>query len=153
MTADENDSLPDSVEYAGFWIRFGAALIDTAILLVVTLPLTMVIYGNSLWQSERTVMGLWDVVINWIFPAVAVIVFWRIKGATPGKMLLSIQVVDMKTGSKMSVRQSIIRYVGYIVSTIPLFLGFFWIGIDKKKQSWHDKIARTVVVRIRKETE
>ena len=153
MAADENNSLPDSVEYAGFWIRFGATLIDTFILLVVTLPLTMVIYGNSLWQSERTVMGFWDVMINWIFPAVAVIVFWRIKGATPGKMLLSMQVVDMKTGDKMSFRQSIIRYVGYIVSTIPLFLGFFWIGIDKKKQSWHDKIASTVVVRIRKETE
>jgi uncharacterized RDD family membrane protein YckC len=42
------------------------------------------------------------------------------------------------------------RYVGYIISTIPLCLGFLWVGFDSKKQGWHDKIAGTVVVRNRR---
>jgi uncharacterized RDD family membrane protein YckC len=43
--------------------------------------------------------------------------------------------------------QLIGRYLGYYVSTIPLLLGIIWVGIDRKKQGWHDKLARTVVVR------
>jgi len=40
-----------------------------------------------------------------------------------------------------------LRYLGYYVSTIVLFLGFFWVAWDKKKQGWHDKMARTVVIK------
>jgi uncharacterized RDD family membrane protein YckC len=39
------------------------------------------------------------------------------------------------------------RYLGYFVSTIPFGLGLFWIGWDKRKQGWHDKLAGTVVIR------
>ncbi|MBX3651771.1 MAG: RDD family protein [Burkholderiales bacterium] len=35
----------------------------------------------------------------------------------------------------------------YIASALPLFLGFIWVGIDKRKQGWHDKLAGTVVIR------
>ena len=78
---------------------------------------------------------------------VAVIWFWTAKQATPGKMLLSLRVVDAKTGNSLSVGQSLVRYAGYFVSAIPFCLGLIWVGIDSKKQGWHDKIAGTVVVR------
>jgi uncharacterized RDD family membrane protein YckC len=39
------------------------------------------------------------------------------------------------------------RYLGYFVSAIPLFLGLIWVGIDGRKQGWHDKLAGTVVIR------
>jgi uncharacterized RDD family membrane protein YckC len=55
--------------------------------------------------------------------------------------------VDAKTGSSLSVGQSLVRYVGYFVSAIPFCLGLIWVGFDSKKQGWHDKIAGTVVVR------
>ncbi|MEY4425789.1 MAG: hypothetical protein RL535_87, partial [Pseudomonadota bacterium] len=61
--------------------------------------------------------------------------------------LLSLRVVDDKTGSSLSVGQSIARYLGYFVSGITFGLGLIWVGIDSKKQGWHDKIAGTVVVR------
>lgn len=142
--------LPDNIEYAGFWIRFGATMLDTLILLLITLPLTFVFYGAEFWEKEGTILlGGWDFAINWVFPAMAVILFWFFKGATPGKMFTSTKVVDEKTGLKPGGWQSVIRYFAYIVSILPLCMGFFWIVVDKKKQGWHDKIAKTVVVKTR----
>lgn len=62
-------------------------------------------------------------------------------------MVIKAQIVDVKTGNKPSVKQSVIRYLGYFVSTIPFGLGLMWVGWDKRKQGWHDKLANTVVVK------
>ena len=88
-----------------------------------------------------------DFILSWVAPAVAVVLFWLYRQATPGKMLVSARVVDAKTGNSLSVGQSIGRYLAYFVSTIPLCLGFLWIAFDLRKQGWHDKLAGTVVVR------
>ena len=82
-------------------------------------------------------------------PAVAVIAFWLYKQATPGKMLVHARVVDAKTGNTLSTSQSVIRYLGYFVSAIPLCLGLIWVAFDPRKQGWHDKLAGTVVIRSR----
>jgi uncharacterized RDD family membrane protein YckC len=134
-------------EYAGFWARVGAALIDTILVAFLTIPLLTMVYGSAYWESERLVVGLADFLISWVLPAVAVIAFWVARGATPGKMAISAQVVDARTGNKPSTGQSIGRYLAYYVSTIPLGLGLLWVGIDSKKQGWHDKLAGTVVIR------
>ena len=62
-------------------------------------------------------------------------------------MVLKVKVVDAKTGSAPTIRQSVIRYIGYYVSLLPLGLGFLWVLWDTKKQGWHDKMAGTVVIR------
>jgi uncharacterized RDD family membrane protein YckC len=67
--------------------------------------------------------------------------------ATPGKMLFSLQIVKADTGAALTLKESVIRYFGYYLAAIPLFIGFFWVAFDKRKQGWHDKIAGTVVVR------
>ena len=90
--------------------------------------------------------GSFDFIINYVFPTIAVILLWRYYQATPGKMIFKATIADAKTGGKPSLRQLIIRYLGYIISTTPLCLGFFWIAFDKKKQSFHDKLANTVVI-------
>ena len=141
---------PTEVEYAGFWIRVGAALIDTLLLAAITLPLLVSIYGRDYFGEETTFFaGPADFLISWILPAVAVIAFWLTRQATPGKMALSLRVVDARTGNTLSVGQSLGRYVGYYVSTIPLLAGLIWVAFDSKKQGWHDKLAGTVVVRSR----
>ena len=81
-------------------------------------------------------------------PAVAVIVFWRYKSATPGKMLLRVKIVDARSGGAPSTGQLIGRYFAYFVSTIPLGLGCFWVAWDERKQAWHDKLAHTLCVRV-----
>ena len=58
------------------------------------------------------------------------------------------RVVDAKTLGPISTRQAIVRYIGYFVSTFSLFLGFIWVGIDRRKQGWHDKMAGTVVIEV-----
>ena len=137
-------------EYAGFWIRTGAAIIDTILILIIILPILTAIYGTDYWVSESFIQGYWDVLFNYILPAIAVIIFWVYKSATPGKMATKLTIVDAKTGGKPSTGQFIGRYLGYYVSMIPLFLGIIWVGIDKRKQGWHDKLAGTVVIRTNK---
>jgi uncharacterized RDD family membrane protein YckC len=87
--------------------------------------------------------NLWDSLVL----AVAIVAFWVVKNATPGKMVIRAKIVDAKTGGAPSLSQYVIRYLGYYLSMIPLFLGFLWVAFDPKKQGWHDKLAGTVVVR------
>jgi uncharacterized RDD family membrane protein YckC len=137
----------NDLEYAGFWVRVGASLIDTILMMIITLPMLTLIYGKNYWISDAFFFGFWDLMLNYIFPAIAVILFWIYKSATPGKMALRLKVVDAGTGQTVPTGRLVLRYLGYYVSIIPLFLGLIWVGIDKRKQGWHDKIARTVVVR------
>ena len=74
------------------------------------------------------------------------ILFWRKYGATPGKLAIYAKIVDARTGGRPSTGRLIARYFGYLVSIVPLFLGFAWIAIDRRKQGWHDKIAGTLVI-------
>jgi uncharacterized RDD family membrane protein YckC len=136
-----------SNEYAGFWVRTGATLIDSILLLIVTLPILSAIYGADYWESPPHNQGVLDVFFSYIFPAIAVIIFWVYRSATPGKMALKLVIVDAKSRVKPSVGQFIKRYLAYFISTLPFFLGMIWVGVDKKKQGWHDKLARTVVIR------
>jgi uncharacterized RDD family membrane protein YckC len=134
-------------EYAGFWIRTGASIIDTILMLIIIMPILIAIYGTDYLISESFVQGTWDFLLNYILPAFAVIIFWVYKSATPGKMATKLTIVDAATGGKPSTGQFIGRYLGYFVSMLPLFLGIIWVGIDKRKQGWHDKLAGTVVIR------
>ncbi|MGH8130614.1 MAG: RDD family protein [Steroidobacteraceae bacterium] len=135
------------LEYVGFWPRVGATLIDTILLLIICAPLVTWVYGGEYWMSGKFIAGPADFIINWVAPAVAVVVFWIYRQATPGKMAIHARIVDAKTGGKPSNGQLIGRYLAYYVSTIPLLLGFIWIAFDERKQGWHDKLAGTVVVR------
>ena len=134
-------------EYAGFWIRFGAMLIDLVVMIIVLyIPLTM-IDGEEYWIGEQFIYGFWDVILGYIVPIVVTIWFWlRYKG-TPGKMATKLRIVDAATGNKMTTGQAIGRYFAYTIAILPLCLGLIWVGIDKKKQGWHDKLAGTVVIR------
>jgi len=127
----------EDLEYVGFWPRVGASLIDTLLAVVVLGPLFWFAFGNTdAWPT------------NFVYAAV-VIAFWLYKQATPGKMVISARVVDAQTGGKISGGQAVGRYLAYIVSTVPLCLGFIWVAFDSKKQGWHDKLAGTVVVRLK----
>ncbi|PLY05140.1 MAG: RDD family protein [Arcobacter sp.] len=141
----------EDYEYAGFWNRFWATMIDSILILMITIPISMTVYEDFL-LNESIILGPADVFINYVLPCIAIIIFWLYKGATPGKMALNIIIVDATSGGKLSVAQSIGRYFAYIPATLPLFLGLFWVAWDKRKQGWHDKLANTVVIKkIKKE--
>ncbi len=131
-------------EYAGFWIRVGATLIDTIILMIVLfIPVSFFISVESYANSDPFT----DLLFNFIIPMAITVWFWRKYLATPGKMALRLKVVDAVTGDKMSTGQAIGRYFAYIPAMLPFCLGLIWVGVDERKQGWHDKLAGTVVIR------
>jgi len=145
--ADVADTDDGVVRYAGFWRRVAASLLDTLMLLCISMPLLYAIYGERYFDDESPMVhGAADFLLSWVAPAIASVVFWLTRQATPGKMLMSARVVDARTGGPLRPLQAIGRYLGYYVSTLPLGLGLLWVAFDAKKQGWHDKLAGTVVV-------
>lgn len=138
-----------SFEYVGFWPRVGASIIDAIIIMVITSPILVSIYGWGYFtdSDKPLIAGPADFLVSWVLPAIAVVLFWLYKQATPGKMAVAARVVDARTGNTISVGQAIGRYLAYFVSMLPLFLGIVWVGLDPRKQGWHDKLAGTVVIR------
>ncbi|MFT6491815.1 MAG: putative RDD family membrane protein YckC [Porticoccus sp.] len=137
----------ENKEYAGFWIRFGALLIDLVIMMIVLYVPLSLIYGEEYWVGDKLIYGFWDVMLGYVVPFVATIWFWLHYLGTPGKMAMKLQIVDASTGGTMRTGQAIGRYFAYIISAVPLCLGFIWVGVDQRKQGWHDKLAGTVVIR------
>ena len=132
-------------QYAGFWIRLGAALIDAVLVGAVSS-----IFGFVLMVPGLYFTGLSYPVGFLLF----LLYYWLLtglRGQTVGKMAVGIKVVNAK-GNTPGLGYAALREIpGKIVSTIGLFIGFFWVGLDPEKQGWHDKIAGTYVVSTRTE--
>lgn len=110
----------------GFWKRFLAALLDWLLLII---PLTLT---------------------NVFFPLVLLVYFvgmWTWKGTTIGKIVLGLKIVRID-GGDINFAVALVRSLSSFFSAAVVFLGFFWAGWDREKQSWHDKIAGTVVVQV-----
>lgn len=150
-------------KFAGFWRRFVAYTVDNIIINIVFLIFTVIIttafvLGSMSGNARAWLADLTDPAritsIALLVGAVYIVLsiayftyFHGIKGRTPGKMLLGLQVLSAD-GTPIGFGISFLRAVGYLVSsllfTIPL--GFIWAAFDKRKQGWHDKIAGTVVI-------
>ena len=136
--------------YVGFWARVGAMLIDTVWTTPLLVPVLALLFGG--WRyitPERLVESSASMSEQLIlFGALGVLVlpFWFRRRATPGKMAIGARIVDARTLGEPSPRQLVVRYLGYFVSMLPLFLGLLWVAFDRRKQGWHDKLAGTVVV-------
>jgi uncharacterized RDD family membrane protein YckC len=120
---------------AGFGERLVAYLIDFAILFVINMVVQLVL-GSVLGGLVAFVIGI-----------AYVIGFWTTSGATPGKKLMKLQVVQQSDGQIPTVGTAVLRYVGYIASAVVVFLGYLWIIWDPNKEGWHDKIAKTRVIK------
>ena len=141
------DYVPASIES-----RFLAALIDFFVLLLIT-TITFVFGVRIIGISpELDVPNVISVLI-WLYASLFLlcstyfVFFVYYSGQTIGKMVMNIKVID-EDGSEVGIFQSILRWFCYAVSILPLCLGLFWIIFDVKNQSFHDKIANTVVVRV-----
>ena len=154
MTLDSQDN--QTHQYAGFWIRFIAFVIDSIAATILIAPVIYFPVGEikiedynlqdpaqltELLNRLSIQLSIETVIFGIIF-----ILFWTFKSATPGKLLMRCSIVDAKSFGKASNTQNIIRYLGYFVSMFPAFLGFIWIAFDTRKQGWHDKMAGTVVI-------
>lgn len=122
---------------ASFGRRLVAALLDGLILGVVG-----GILGASLGDSDRSTSNGLGVLLGILYYTY----FEGSTGQTLGKRALGIRVISLEGGGSIGYGRAFIRYVGRIVSTIPLLLGYLWMLWDREKQTWHDKFAGSVVV-------
>jgi uncharacterized RDD family membrane protein YckC len=165
------------IEYAGFWVRTLAYVIDAIPFLILSV---VFVFGPFMTAASDAVMNIpmpppdvafdspeylaWEEALNaamvdamgdiyprfWLlqaFPILYFVGFWTWRGQTPGLMLFGLRVAREADGRSPGFARSILRFVGYWICWITLFIGFFWVGADSRKQGWHDKIAGTVVVR------
>jgi uncharacterized RDD family membrane protein YckC/ribosomal protein L40E len=124
-------------EFAGFWIRLGAFIIDFTICLLVG-----VVISNLFNLKLEDAFG-WGILLLPIYVILALSIY----STTIGKNIYGIKVVDEKDRNNIKVGKSIGRTISYLLSSFIIYMGFWTIGIDSKKQGWHDKIAGTLVLR------
>ncbi|MDA8390682.1 MAG: RDD family protein [Gammaproteobacteria bacterium] len=141
------------VRYAGFWRRLCADIVDNLILLpLASVPMPLLTepphrastLARELAQNLAAHAG--QQLLMLLVGVAYSVFFWVRYLGTPGKLLFRCRVVDAQTHAALSVSQSLLRNLGYIVSALPCMLGFLWIAWDPRKQGFHDKIAGTVVL-------
>lgn len=125
-----------ALEYAGFWIRLGAGVIDLLVLGLMVGAIICVFPALVIWAPNGLIISL----IYWLG-------FWSWRGQTPGKMVVGIKIIRTDS-SPVTWQHALIRCSGYLVSVITLFIGFIWVAFDARKQGFHDKIADTYVVKL-----
>lgn len=140
---------------AGFWIRATAYFIDGIILgaigfvLYLLLLLAAVFIGLTLGdQSEFAVMILVFLYFLGVIGAQAsyfIIMNASKHQGTLGKMAVGIKVVDLN-GNRITAKKSALRYLGYLLSWMTLYVGFILAAFTENKQALHDMIANTLVV-------
>lgn len=139
---DLEGSASAELEYAGFWSRVAALIVDNAV---------VTIFGLALLIAAGLLIGEGAVVIANLLYIVIAILYWPLmesseRRATIGKQLLGIQVVDMG-GAQLNFVRALLRNLAKIISSLPFGLGFLLAAFTAKKQALHDMITKCLVVR------
>ena len=148
----------NEVVYIGFWKRFIGFLVNSVLITLMMSPLGVILFDEirisdydladqqqviALLAAMSRQSGIEIAVAGTLF-----VLFWIFRNAEPGKMIFRAVIVDASSHAPATSGQYLLRYLGYYISLIPFGLGFLWVGIDPRKQGWHDKIASTVVIKI-----
>jgi len=125
---------------AGFWHRLGAALLDFVLLGIVLGMSSKVFHG---WFTPGGSLPFWF--------AVYCVAMWATKGTTIGGIICGLKVVRLDD-RPIDWSVAVVRALGGFLSLAVAGLGFIWVAFDDEKQSWHDKIAGTTIVKVPKGT-
>ena len=153
----EEEGPAPGVKFAGHGPRLVAYIIDgvisSVILLLFVIAVPAAILGSGGAQTRAGRLSAGDASIFLLVFLLGAIValgyfpfFWARSGQTPGMRLFRLYLVRDSDGGKVSAGQAILRMIGLWVSAIPIYLGFIWIFIDKRRRGWHDLIAGTVMI-------
>jgi uncharacterized RDD family membrane protein YckC len=155
MDAPQTIHRDEPTNYAGFWLRFSAALIDAVTLFI---PLGVVTFVVGLVIRLATVGTTHDpaTLIIAILPPVILAVVWFYSAAmesspwqaTIGKKVLRLYVTDVE-GRRLAVARAAGRNVAKCLSAVTAGVGYFICGFTQKKQALHDMVADCLVLRQR----
>jgi len=135
-----------TMDYAGFWIRVLAYLIDAVILIVVGMLLAVLSGGAIIDIEAQETFGITDFLSLIIGLAYFIGFEASEMQATPGKKALGLIVTDMQ-GQRISYARAAGRYFGKILSGLILLIGYIMVAFTEKKQGLHDLLASTLVVK------
>jgi uncharacterized RDD family membrane protein YckC len=125
----------EPVIYAGFWERFGAAFLDGIILMALNYIISLL-----LGRTASNVLGIF---VGWLYYSL------QESGpnqATIGKKEVGLKVVNME-GERISFGQATGRHFAKFLSALIIFIGYLMMIWDEKKQTLHDKMANTLVIK------
>lgn len=134
-------------EFAGFWIRAGAILIDSIVLTIVSFVIGVIAGFTGGGETAQAVAGLISFVTGIAYFTLFIASEWQ---ATPGKRLLGLHVIKVDGGPITALR-AFGRYWAYLISTIILLIGYIMVAFTEEKTALHDLICRTRVVHGRPE--
>ena len=135
-TAEGTDLFAEEpLVYGDFWDRFLASLLDGVILTVCNIPILLMFP-----EGAGNILSL---ILGWLYYALQESGSLQ---ATVGKKAMGLKVVDMN-GQRISFGKATGRHFGKIISTIILLIGYLMMIWDDKKQTLHDKMANTLVVK------
>ncbi len=135
---------------AGFITRLLAYAMDFAILAaVLAIGGWLAVLIDSMFEQmglnlNIDIAAIYVILVPFIF-AFYFVVFWSLTGRTVGKWFMGLKVIRAD-GRPPTVGRSFVRFIGYGVSAIVFWLGYFWVLIDNDRQAWHDHMAKTWVV-------
>ncbi|XOB60728.1 RDD family protein [Campylobacterota bacterium DY0563] len=137
----------ENLELASLTKRIFAFLIDELIITI----LVYVIFWDSLVTNSANVDQLANVLASLIFPVFFVKFIYQsffvwYYGATIGKLVLKIRVIDYYNFGRVSLSSSIIRSISRIASEYFVYIGFIFAFFTEGRQAFHDKTGRTLVV-------
>ncbi len=138
------------MDYAGFWKRVGASIIDTLLTSLFGFLLGAVLAFMSIgmqWSQETTmiltqVLQVFGIIVGWLY--YTILESSKLQ-ATIGKMALGLVVADL-AGNRISFGRANGRYFSKLLSAIPLGFGFIMAGTTAQKQGLHDKISNCLVM-------
>ena len=151
----EGVAAPSARVGAGFWIRFGAVLIDGAIMWIVQMVIIFAAGGAGAASvasgGDTASIGIAGAIAYFLIIAVAAsyeAVLVHMNGATFGKMALGLQVLR-PDGSRLSLGRAYGRYFAKMVSAIIFGIGYIMAAFDAQKRALHDRICDTRVTKTR----
>ena len=123
-----------SMEQAGVGARFGSYIIDSIIVDVPAVVISIALDAPDALLVLSTLIS------------VPYYTYFFGNGQTPGMKMAKIKLCGTDGTYPIGYGKGLIRFIGMIISALVVWLGYLWILIDKNKQGWHDKIADTYVV-------
>jgi uncharacterized RDD family membrane protein YckC len=145
-TAAHRGSAIDDSRLAPRTHRLVAWVLDAFILGVLVIPFDPILYSHRPRQSLFLALFVPGLLLAFLY---MVLFDGGRKGATLGKRIIGIRVVDAETREAIGYRRATVRRVVYIVGGLVLYLGWLWMLFDPRRQAWHDKAAGTVVLKAR----
>ena len=130
-----------ALQPAGFWLRFVALVVDSALMMILLGVMTIGAAGVS---EDLVAPAYW----LWFLLS---FLYWPVlestaRRGTVGKMMLGLVVADID-GGRLPFLRSLLRNLAKIISAIPFYIGFLLAAFTARKQALHDLITKAVVLR------